>query len=166
MTTQRQIPGGPYVNETGARQAHIPGGPYLNDTASAPDTTAPTLSSPVGAGGTLVCDGSVSTNEGNGTLYVVATASATGPTATQVEAGQDHTGSAALRVVSQAVSATGTQTVASGSVTAGTRYLHFMHKDAAGNQSAVVSSASFVVSAGGGGSAIAAISSNFKRRRA
>lgn len=31
MTTQRQIPGGPYVNETGTRQAQIPGGPYLND---------------------------------------------------------------------------------------------------------------------------------------
>lgn len=115
----------------------------------APDTTAPTLSSPTGAGGTLTCSGSVGTDEANGTLYAVATASATAPSAAQVKAGQDNTGAAALRSVSQAVSAAGTQTIASGSCTAGTRYLHYMHEDAAGNQSAVASSASFVVAAAG-----------------
>jgi len=119
--------------------------------APAGDTTPPTLTSPSGTGGTLACSGSVSTNEGNGTLYAVATASSTAPTAAQVKLGQDHTGAAALRVVSQAVTATGTQTVASGSVTAGTRYLHFMHEDAAANQSAVVSSSSFTVIAGASG---------------
>jgi hypothetical protein len=113
------------------------------------DTTPPTLTSPTGTGGVLTCSGSVSTDEDNGTLYAVVTASSTAPTAAQVKAGQDHTGSAALRVVSQAVSATGTQTIASGSVTAGTRYWHYMHEDAAGNQSAVVSSASFTVTAAG-----------------
>lgn len=124
--------------------------------AAPPDTTAPILSSPTGSGGTLDCSGTVSTDEANGNLYAVATASATAPTGLQVENGQDHTGAAALRVVGpQTVTATGVQTVGSGSVTAGTRYLHYMHKDAAGNRSAVVSSASFVVSAGGGGSAIA-----------
>lgn len=111
------------------------------------DTTAPTLISPTGTGGVLVCSGSVSTNEANGTLYAVATASATSPSAAQVKAGQDHTGAAALRVVSQAVSGTGVQNIASGAVTAGTRYLHFMHEDAATNQSTVASSASFVVTA-------------------
>lgn len=122
------------------------------------DTTAPTLSSPSGSSSSaLTCSGSVSTNEGNGTLYSVVTASATAPTAAQVKAGQDNTGSAALRVVSQSVSGTGTQTIASGSVTAGTRYFHFMHEDAAANQSSVSSSASFTVSAGGG-SSIAVIS--------
>lgn len=35
MTTQRQIPGGPFVNETGTRQAQIPGGPFVNETAAA-----------------------------------------------------------------------------------------------------------------------------------
>lgn len=113
------------------------------------DTTAPTLTSPTGTGGTLTCSGSVSTNEANGTLYAVVTASSTAPSAAQVKAGQDHTGAAALRVVSQAVSATGTQTIGSGSATAGTRYWHFMHEDAAANQSTVVSSASFVVSSAG-----------------
>lgn len=116
---------------------------------AAADTTAPTLTSPTGAGGLAVCSGTVSTDEGNGTLYAVATASATAPTALQVRNGQDHTGAAALRVVSQAVSATGVQTVASGAITggAGTRYLHYMHEDAAGNRSAVVSSAGFSVTA-------------------
>ena len=114
------------------------------------DTTPPTLSSPTGTGGALLCSGSVSTDEANGALWAVATASATAPTGVQVEAGQDHTGAAALRVVSnQAVTATGVQTIASGAVTAGTRFLHFMHKDAAGNRSAVASSTSFTVTSGG-----------------
>lgn len=117
---------------------------------AAADVTSPTLTSPTGTGGTLVCSGSVSTNEANGALWAVVTASATAPTGVQVEAGQDHTGAAALRVVSnQAVTATGVQTIASGAVTAGARFLHFMHKDAAGNRSAVASSASFTVTSGG-----------------
>ncbi len=114
------------------------------------DTTPPTLSSPTGAGGVAVCSGTVSTNEAGGQLYAVATASATSPTALQVRNGQDHTGAAALRVVAgQAVSSSGTQTIASGAIGggAGTRYLHYMHEDAAGNRSAVVSSAGFSVTA-------------------
>lgn len=111
------------------------------------DTTPPNLVSPTGAGGTLACSGSVSTDTAEGTLYTVFTGSATAPTALQAEAGQDHAGSSALRAVSQAVSAIGAQTIAGGSITAGTRYAHYMHKDAAGNRSAVSSSASFVVSA-------------------
>lgn len=120
-----------------------------DDTAGGGDVTAPVLTSPAGAGGLSVCSGTVNTDEANGTLYAVATASATAPTALQVRNGQDHTGAAALRVVSQAVSATGVQTVASGAITggAGTRYLHYMHEDAAGNRSAVVSSAGFSVTA-------------------
>lgn len=112
-----------------------------------PDTTPPTLTSAAATGGTLICAGSVSTNEANGTLYAVFTGSATAPTGTQVEAGQDNTGAAALRAASQSVSTTSTQTIASGSITAGTRYMHAMHKDAAGNRSTVVSSASFAVTA-------------------
>ncbi len=111
------------------------------------DTTPPTLSSPTGTGGLGVCSGTVSTDEGNGTLYAVATASATQPSAAQIKAGQDHTGAAALRAVSQSVTATGTQTIASGAITggAGTRYLHYLHTDAASNDSSRVSSASFEV---------------------
>lgn len=113
------------------------------------DTTPPTLTSPTGTGGTGVCSGSVTTNEANGTLYSVATASATAPTAAQVKLGQDNTGTAAPRALSQTVSATGAQTITSGAVSAGTRYFHYMHEDAAANQSTVSSSASFVVSASG-----------------
>jgi hypothetical protein len=111
------------------------------------DTTPPTLTSPTGTGGVGVCSGTVSTDEGNGTLYAVATASATQPNVAQIKAGQDHTGAAALRAVSQSVTATGTQTVASGSITggAGTRYLHYLHTDAASNDSNRVTSASFEV---------------------
>lgn len=108
-------------------------------------SSAPNLSAPTGAGGGLLCSGTVVTDVGNGTLYAVATGSATQPSAVQVEAGQDNTGSGALRVVSQAVVASGTQTVASGAVTAGTRYLHYMHKDVSANRSTVSTTASFVV---------------------
>jgi hypothetical protein len=75
----------------------------------------------------------------------VVTASATAPTAAQVKLGQDHTGAGALRVVSQAVTATGAQSIASGSVTAGARFFHYMHEDAAANQSTVASSTTFTV---------------------
>lgn len=34
MTTERQIPGDCYVNETGTRQAQIPGGGFVNETVS------------------------------------------------------------------------------------------------------------------------------------
>lgn len=113
------------------------------------DTTPPTITGPTGTGGTLACSGSVSTNEANGTLYAVVTASSTAPSAGQVKAGQDHTGAATLRVVSQSVTATGVQSIASGAVTAGTRYWHFMHEDAAANASAVASSAAMTVTASG-----------------
>ncbi len=113
------------------------------------DTTPPILTSATGTGGLGVCSGSVSTDEGNGTLRAVATASATQPTVAQIKNGQDHTGAAALRVVSQSVTATGTQTIASGAITggAGTRWLHYLHTDSAGNDSNRISSASFEVTA-------------------
>jgi hypothetical protein len=135
-----------YTVTGGATPGHS--GHYWVITGTSGDTTPPTLTSPSGTGGTLACSGSVSTNESGGTLYAVVTASATAPSAAQVKAGQDHAGASALRVVSQAVSATGTQTISSGSVTAGTRYWHYMHEDGAANQSTVASSASFSVSSG------------------
>jgi len=106
---------------------------------------APVLTSPSGTGGNMVASGSITTDTASGTLYAVVTGSATAPTKAQVKAGQDDTGAAALRVVSQAVSASGAQTVASGAVSSsGTRYWHFMH-EASSLQSTVASSASFVV---------------------
>ena len=109
------------------------------------DTTAPTLSNPAGtATGSTTADGTVDTDEGNGTLYAVVTTSSTNPSAAQVKAGQDHTGAAASYADSQAISTTGTKTFnASGLSPSTAYYFHFMHEDAATNQSSVASSASF-----------------------
>lgn len=116
---------------------------------AAGDTTPPTLTSATGtATGTTTADLSVSTNEANGTCYVVASESATAPTETQVKAGQDHTGSAAAFDGSQAISSTGTKSFSATGLSPGTTYYaHFMHEDAATNQSSVVTSSSFTTSA-------------------
>ena len=108
-------------------------------------TTPPTLTSATAtATGQTTASGSVTTDEGNGNLYSVATASATVPSQAQVKSGQDHTGSAAGWSASQAISSTGAKSVSVTGLTASTTYyLHHMHEDAASNQSDVVSSASF-----------------------
>lgn len=118
---------------------------------SAGDVTAPTLSSPTdAANGQNASTGSVSTNEGNGTLYWVVTTSATAPSAAQVKAGQDNTSTAATASGSQSVSGTGVQTLspAPSGLTASTAYTtHFMHEDAATNQSTVSSASGFTTAA-------------------
>jgi uncharacterized repeat protein (TIGR02059 family) len=110
------------------------------------DATAPVLSSPTAVGGTTSGTGTltVSTDEGNGTLYWVVTTSSTSPTAAQVKAGQDDLGATASDSGSSVVSATGVQTLtdaASGLAGDFPYYAHFMHEDAATNQSTVVSTA-------------------------
>jgi hypothetical protein len=115
------------------------------------DTTAPVLSSPTGtATGSTTADGTVDTDEGNGTLYYWATQNAT-ETAADIKANGS----------SQAVSATGTQNVSITGLTASTTYyLHYVQDDDATNESNVVDSASFATqaapaqaqgTAGGGG---------------
>lgn len=122
-------------------------------TTTTADVTAPTLSSPTdAANGSSAATGSVSTNEGNGTLYWVVSTSGTAPSAAQVKAGNDHTGSAAADSGSQAVSGTGVQTLspAPSGLTASTAYtIHFMHEDAAANQSSVASGDGFTTAASG-----------------
>lgn len=116
------------------------------------DSTAPTLSSPVDTKtGTTTGSGSVSTNEGNGTLYWVVSTSATPPSAAQVKAGQMHTGAAAADSGSQAVSGTGVQNISGGfdGLSSATAYTaHYMHEDAATNQSNVVSGDGFTTDSG------------------
>lgn len=113
---------------------------------SQPDETAPVLSAAhptafsVGS-----VDLSVTTNEGNGTLYVVVTDSETAPSAAQVIAGEDHTGSAAEADDSQAVAGTGARSFEGLTVSAGYWYAHFCHVDAAENESTVVSTVEFRV---------------------
>jgi hypothetical protein len=51
MTAQRQIPGGPFVNETATAQRQIPGGPFINEVV--PSSNLPTLSAPTIVPGSL-----------------------------------------------------------------------------------------------------------------
>lgn len=103
------------------------------------DVTAPTLTSPTGATlGPTGAVGSVSTNEANGTLYWLTNTSATA------------TDAAIKAANSQAVTATGVQNVTSSGLTASTVYYnHFLHRDAAGNDSTRSTSASFTTAAPG-----------------
>lgn len=104
------------------------------------DTTAPTLTSPTGtSSGTTTASGTVSTNEANGTLYRLASTNASENAATVKAA-----------ALTQSVTATGTQAVAFTGLTSATTYhAHYVHRDAAGNDSAVASSASFTTASGG-----------------
>jgi hypothetical protein len=101
------------------------------------DTTAPTLSSVTGAKtGPFSGTASVSTNESGGTLYVYASTNAVESAAT-VKSG-----------ASQAVSNSGSQVAFfSGLASETAYYAHFLHRDAAGNDSAVASTASFTTDA-------------------
>lgn len=112
---------------------------------SSGDTTAPTLTSPsVTAVATTTATGNVTTDEANGTLYSIVSTSATAPSVAQIQAGQNHTGAAAVWSSNQAVSSTGAKTFSITGLTVGTTYYtHFQHKDAANNNSTVVTSTQF-----------------------
>jgi hypothetical protein len=104
------------------------------------DTTPPVLTSPTGTKtGSTTADGTVITDEGNGTLYYLASTNAT-ETAATIKTGS-----------SQAVTATGSQAVSFTGLTASTLYYaHYVHDDAASNESNVVVSASFTTDASAG----------------
>lgn len=106
------------------------------------DTTAPVLSSATAT--TLsqtTASGSVSTNEGNGVLYWFVSTSATPPTAANLKAG-----TGAVAYGNQAVSSTGAQSVSSitGLTAETTYYIHYLHRDAAGNDSAIATTSAFL----------------------
>ncbi len=109
------------------------------------DVTAPVLSSPTDAvDGTTDYDGTVSTDEANGTLYWVVSTASNAPTATQIIAGQMHTGAAAAASGSQAVSGTGVQNISGSGLSTNTvYYIHYVHRDAANNNSNVSSANGF-----------------------
>lgn len=98
------------------------------------DATAPVLSSPTGtATGSTTASGTVSTDEGNGTLYFYASTNASETAATIKASGS-----------SQAVSGTGSQAVSFTGLTGSTTYYaHYVQDDASSNESNVVSSSSF-----------------------
>ncbi len=80
-------------------------------------STTPVLTSPQATSITTnSCVPQVTTNVGSGTLfYIVQPSAVAAPSAGQIKAGQDGTGSAALANANQAVSNTGLQTMASAS---------------------------------------------------
>lgn len=105
----------------------------------------PALTSPSGTKYSHVeATGSVTTDGTDGTLYWVTTTSGTSPSKAQVKAGQDHTGAAASRAGSQAVSGSGAQAIVVLGLTPNTGYFnHFMHENAATDQSTVSTSSTF-----------------------
>lgn len=114
----------------------------LFTTLTSGDTTPPTLSSALGSSaGTTSAAGSVSTNEANGTLFYKVSQNATETASTLQSTG-----------LSRSVTTTGVQNVTqSGGLTPNTTYrMHFVHVDAAGNVSNVISSATFTTANGGG----------------
>ena len=104
------------------------------------DTTAPNLSAQSGTtASSTTATGAVTTDEDNGTLYFLATTNATESAAT-VKAGGATGGTLAI-------SSTGVKNInVSGLTPATVYYLHYVHRDAAGNDSERVSSASFTTS--------------------
>ena len=111
---------------------------YMGGT-SAPVDNSPTLSGASGAAtGANSASGSVTTNEAGGTLYWLFSTASTA-TAAQVKAGS-----------SKAVAASGVQNVSASGLTTSTQYyLHFLHRDSAGQDSAVVTSLPFTTQAAG-----------------
>lgn len=124
--------GGYPVKSVGISSSFAFGAPALS--ATIPDVTAPTLSSPTGsATSSSEASGSVVTDEGNGTLYYYISTNPTETVATVKASG-----------LTQAVSSTGTKNVSfTGLTSSTTYYIHFVHQDAAGNDSTRVSSSSF-----------------------
>jgi len=111
---------------------------FINTGSGGGDTTAPVLSSPTGTKtGSTTADGTVSTDEGNGTLYYYASTNTTETAATIKASGS-----------SQAVITTGSQAVSFTGLTASTTYYaHYVQDDSSANTSNVVSSTSFTTDA-------------------
>lgn len=115
------------------------------------DPVAATLSEAGGAAtGTTTASGSVSTDRNTGTLYAVATTSATAPTIVQVVAGQDHTGAAAAYATSEEVLEEGSQNVSATGLAENTQYFwHFYHLGHGGQESNVATSSGFTTNEAG-----------------
>lgn len=114
----------------------------LNNLLETGDSTAPVLSAPTAtATGPETATGTVTTDEGNGTLYYWFTENSS-ETAANIKASGE----------SQSVTATGVQNVSVSGLTANTTYYaHYVQDDAASNESNVVSSTAITTDAGVGG---------------
>lgn len=126
-----------HTDDSGNDSARVTSAPFT--TAAAGDTTAPQLISPTATKtGSTTASGTVSTNEANGTLYRYASTNAV-ETAATVKAAN----------LTQNVTASGVQNVSfTGLPSGATLYPHYLHRDAAGNDSTVASGGSFVTDSG------------------
>lgn len=106
------------------------------------DVTEPILTLPTNdvTGSTTADVGVTTDGDADGVLYLVVSTSATAPTAQQVKDGEDIFGSPSPPFVnSQSIDSEGVKTFPVTGLTPGvTYYPHFMHEDASGNKSAVV----------------------------
>ncbi len=132
------------VQETHPDAGNSPRSTTLTLTVTDVDEAAPTLSSPTdAASGAVAGSLGVTTNEATGTLYWYVHTTASPPIAAALKAG---TGAAAYG--SQAVSGTGVQSATATGLTASTTYYsYFLHRDAAGNDSAVAAADGFTTGA-------------------
>lgn len=109
------------------------------------DQTLPLLTNPTATStGLSTATGNVNTTKNTGIMYWVVSTSSSKPSKSQVKAGQTHTGISAPAHAGNAVSTSGQQTVFAISLSTDViYYFHFMHEDASGNQSDVVTSNQF-----------------------
>jgi hypothetical protein len=114
------------------------------------DVTAPTLSD-LDAYETSDTTATIElTSDEAGTAYAVLTTSATPPSAAQVKAGQDHTGSAAVWSDSKSVTTSPDSFSATGLTAETAYYAYVVVTDAAGNNSSVGYAGTFTTDATGG----------------
>lgn len=130
------------------RAARYNGGDYTPDGDRFPLSAGPALTNPEGvATGPTSAGWSVETDGDTGTIYVIASQSITKPSALQIKAGEDHTGTPAAWGTNQPVTTTGAQSGTATGLSAGTWYFHFLWNDGS-EDSAVVTSNSFTLEAG------------------
>lgn len=120
-----------------------------DSSATPPAGTTDSGTNPVLSAFTVAACGSearlftVTTTTNNGTLYVVASGSATAPTSQQIRDGQNHLGATVpSRTITITNSGTWTSYSISGLTPSSTYYLHAIHRDSSNRDSNIVTSSS------------------------
>jgi hypothetical protein len=114
-----------------------------------PDDLAPALSSPTASStGTTAATVGVTTDTGEGTIYIVLVLTNSQPSAAQIKAGQNSAGASAAKTGSISPASSGAKTANLTGLTSATDYYaFFMHEDATGNQSNIVGAAKITTDA-------------------
>jgi hypothetical protein len=110
--------------------------PIAAYSATGPTLTSPTVTSIAQTTATVGC----TTDDNTGTLYTVVTTSSEQPSAAQIKAGQDHTGTAATFADSVTSPVVGANTFSATGLTANTAYwAYFIHTDGGSDDSNILS---------------------------